>query len=134
MMSTTISERTRHYVGIDVSKGRLDICLLPEGESFSVTHEQRGIDELAGLLEAARPPKLVVLEATGKHEERPAAAAIAALGIAVAVVNPRQARDFAKATGRLAKTDRIDAEVLARFAAAVRPRSSLPPDEETSAL
>jgi len=76
---------------------------------------------------------LVVLEATGKYE-RPAAAAIAARGIAVAVVNPRQARDFAKATGRLAKTDKIDARLLARFAQAVDPRPSVLPDEEARAL
>jgi len=130
-MSTTTPERTRH-VGIDVSKGRLDVCLMPEGEAFSVTNDQQGIDQLAGRLEEARP-ELVVLEATGKYE-RPAAAAIAALGIAVAVVNPRQARDFAKATGKLAKTDKIDAEVLARFAGAVGPRPSVLPDEEARAL
>jgi transposase len=75
----------------------------------------------------------VVLEATGRYE-RPAAAAIAASGIAVAVVNPRRARDFAKATGRLAKTDEIDAEVLARFAAAIGPSPSVLPDEEAQAL
>ncbi len=131
MTSTTNPERSR-YVGIDVSKARLDVCLLPEGEAFSVTNDQRGIDRLAGRLEEACP-ELVVLEATGKYE-RPAAAAIAALGIAVAVVNPRQARDFAKATGKLAKTDKIDAEVLARFAGAVGPRPSVLPDEETRVL
>jgi transposase len=76
---------------------------------------------------------LVVLEATGKYE-RPAAVAVAAAGIAVAVVNPRQARDFAKAAGRLAKTDRIDAQVLARFAGAVGPRPSVLPDEEARVL
>ena len=130
-MSTTTPKRARH-VGIDVSKGRLDVCLLPEGEAFSVANDQQGIDQLAGRLGEARP-ELVVLEATGKYE-RPAAAAIAALGIAVAVVNPRQARDFAKATGKLAKTDKIDAEVLARFAGAVGPRPSVLPDEEARAL
>jgi len=78
-------------------------------------------------------PELVVLEATGRYE-RPASAAIAASGIAVAVVNPRRARDFAKATGRLAKTDKIDAEVLARFATAIGPPPSVLPDEEAQAL
>ena len=97
-----------------------------------MANDQQGIDQLAGRLGEARP-ELVVLEATGKYE-RPAAAAIAALGIAVAVVNPRQARDFAKATGKLAKTDKIDAEVLARFAGAVGPRPSVLPDEEARAL
>lgn len=130
-MSTTNPERTR-YVGIDVSKARLDVCLLPEGEPFFVANDHEGIDELAGRLEEARP-ELVVLEATGGYE-RPVAAAIATLGIAVAVVNPRQARDFAKATGRLAKTDKIDAEVLARFASAVGPEPSVLPDEEARAL
>jgi transposase len=76
---------------------------------------------------------LVVLEASGRYE-RPVAAALAAAGIVLAVVNPRQARDFAKATGRLAKTDRIDAEILARFASAVGPRPSTLPDEEAQVL
>src|SRR4051794_36728057 len=74
-------------------------------------------------------PALVVLEATGGFE-RVASATLAAAGVAVAVVNPGQARDFARAIGRLAKTDRIDADVLARFAAAVRPRARAVPDEE----
>jgi transposase len=78
-------------------------------------------------------PGLVVLEASGRYE-RPTAAAIAAAGIPVAVVNPRQARDYAKATERLAKTDRIDAEILARFAGAVGPKPSVPPDEEALTL
>jgi transposase len=121
------------HVGIDVSKERLDVCSLPDGGTFSVANDRAGIDELlARLLEGVRP-ELVVLEATGKYE-RPAAVAVAAAGIAVAVVNPRQARDFAKAAGRLAKTDRIDAEVLARFAGAVGPRPSVLPDEEARVL
>jgi transposase len=120
------------HAGIDVSKGRLDVCLLPEGEAFHVANDQGGIDELVGRFEQARP-ELVVLEATG-HYERPAASAIAAAGIAVAVVNPRQVRDFAKAKGRLAKTDKIDAEILARFAAAIDPPPSVLPDEEAQAL
>jgi transposase len=131
MNSTTGS--THHVVvGIDVSKRRLNVCLMPEGEVFAVSNDQRGIDELLGRLLKLRP-ELVVLEATGRYE-RPAAAAIAASGIAVAVVNPRRARDFAKATGRLAKTDEIDAEVLARFAAAIGPSPSVLPDEEAQAL
>ena len=121
------------HVGIDVSKERLDVCSLPDGGTFSVANDRASIDELiARLLEGVRP-ELVVLEATGKYE-RPAAVAVAAAGIAVAVVNPRQARDFAKAAGRLAKTDRIDAEVLARFAGAVGPRPSVLPDEEARVL
>lgn len=121
------------HVGIDVSKERLDVCSLPDGGTFSVANDRAGIDELiARLLEGVRP-ELVVLEATGKYE-RPAAVAVAAAGIAVAVVNPRQARDFAKAAGRLAKTDRIGAEVLARFAGALGPRPSVLPDEEARVL
>ncbi len=132
-MSTTSPVR-HHHVGIDVSKERLDVCSLPDGEVFSVANDQAGIDELlARLAQPTASPQLVVLEATGRYE-RPAAAAIAAAGIAVAVVNPRQSRDFAKATGRLAKTDKIDACVLARFAAAVGPRPSVLPDEEAQAL
>src|SRR5215210_8733734 len=132
-MSTT-SPIHRYHVGVDVSKERLDVCLLPGGEAFSVANDQAGIDEfLARLAKPGACPELVVVEATGKYE-RPAAAAIAARGIAVAVVNPRQTRDFAKATGRLAKTDKIDASILARFAEAVGPRPSVLPDEEARAL
>jgi len=98
------------------------------GRGFALANDQEGIDSLIERLEEA-PPELVVLEASGRYE-RPAAAAIAAAGIPVAVVNPRQARDYAKATGRLAKTDRIDAEILARFAGAVGPKPSVLPDEE----
>lgn len=131
-MSTANPHSRPRYLGIDVSKACLDACLLPEGEAFSVPNDQAGIDKLLVRLQRARP-ELVVLEATGKYE-RPAATAIAAHGIAVAVVNPRQARDFAKATGRLAKTDKIDAHVLACFAQAVDPRPSVLPDEEARAL
>jgi transposase len=119
-------------VGIDVSKRTLDVCLLPEGESFVLPNDQQGVDELLSRLEDS-PPELVVLEATGRYE-RLAATSIAAAAIPVAVVNPRQARDFAKAIGRLAKTDRIDAFVLARFARAVDPSPSVIPDQEASAL
>ncbi len=130
-MSPTLKEL---YTGIDVSKGRLDVFLLPEGEDFSVANDPEGIDALVErLLQEEERPELVVLEATGRYE-RPVATAIAAAGIAVAVVNPRQARDFAKATGRLAKTDKIDAEILARFAAAVEPPPSILPDEEAQHL
>ena len=129
----------RHVVGIDVSKRTLDVCLLPAdafhgGESFTLSNDQEGIDELLSRL--AKPgasPELVVLEATGRYE-RLAATSIAAAGIAVAVINPRQARDFAKATGRLAKTDSIDAFVLARFASAIGPSPSVIPDEEAQFL
>jgi transposase len=119
-------------VGIDVSKRTLDVCLLPEGETFALSNDQEGVDELLSRLEES-PPELVVLEATGRYE-RLAATSIAAAGIPVAVVNPRRARDFAKAVGQLAKTDRIDARVLARFAQAVDPSASVIPGEEAQAL
>ncbi len=135
MMSVTNPQRPRHYVvGIDVSKESLDVCLMPDGEAFAVANDQEGIDSLIEhLQEEEARPELVVLEASGRYE-RPAAAAIAAAGIPVAVVNPRQARDYAKATGRLAKTDRIDAQILARFAGAVGPKPSVIPDEEVLTL
>ncbi len=126
------------HVGIDVYKRTLDVCILPSeagdprGESFVVANDQEGIGELLSRIEGLSP-KLVVLEATGRYE-RLAATSIAARGIPVAVVNPRQARDFAKAMGTLAKTDKIDAFVLARFAGAVEPRASAIPDEEALAL
>jgi transposase len=114
-----VSSTTKVYAGIDVSKGRLEVAVRPVGERFDVPNDDAGIDELVGGLRQ-RHPALVVLESTGGLE-RSLVAALAASGLAVAVVNPRQARDFARATGRLAKTDRIDAHVLAHFAEAVRP-------------
>ncbi len=136
-MTNPDQERKTH-VGIDVSKRTLDVCVLPEGasqgESFVLANDQEGVEELLSRL--AKPgvnPVLVVLEATGRYE-RLAASSIAATGIPVAVVNPRQARDFAKAIGRLAKTDKIDAFVLARFAGAVEPQASTIPDEQAAAL
>jgi transposase len=123
-----LSSARQPYVGVDVSKARLDVALLPSGESFAVSNDEEGLDELLGRLEDLRPA-LVVLEASGGFE-RPLVAALAAAGIAVAVVNPRQTRDFARATGKLAKTDALDAKVLARFAEAVQPTPRRPPDEE----
>lgn len=107
------------FVGIDVSKAHLDVAARPDGGTFRLGNDPAGLAELVARL---RPlaPALVVLEASGGYEA-PAVAALQVAGIPAAAINPRQARDFAKATGRLAKTDRIDAEVLAHFAAAVRP-------------
>jgi transposase len=116
-------------VGVDVSKARLDVAILPTGESFVVSNDEEGFDELLGRLREEAPITVVVLEASGGFE-RPVAAALAAAKIAVAVVNPRQSRDFARATGRLAKTDRLDARVLAHFAQAVQPLPRALPDEE----
>jgi transposase len=116
------------HVGIDVSKARLDVALLPSGETFALANDEEGLRELTEKLTEVRPA-LVVLEATGGLQ-RPLVAALFASRIASAVVNPRQSRDFAKAIGRLAKTDRIDALVLARFAEAVRPEPQTPPEAE----
>ena len=116
------------FVGIDVSKARLDGASRPDGSAFSEANDARGIAALVARLRALAPTS-VVLEATGGLEA-PLAAALAAAGLAVAVVNPRQVRDFARATGKLAKTDRIDAAVLAHFADAVRPAIRPLPDDQ----
>ena len=129
-MSATTTKEV--YAGVDVSKGRLEVFVAPTAERFGVPNDDTGVDELLARLEESSPA-LVVLEATAGFE-RPVAAALVASGLAVAVVNPRQARDFARATGRLAKTDRIDAESLARFAEAVRPAPRPILDEEARAL
>jgi transposase len=120
------------FVGIDVSKHRLDVHLRPAGESFTIDYDEEGVAALVERL-VALAPALVVLEATGGLEVR-LAAALAAAGLPVAVVNPRRVRAFARATGRLAKTDRLDAAVLARFAEAVRPPARPLPDEATRRL
>jgi transposase len=120
------------YVGIDVSKAQLDVALRPKGRHWRVGNNDEGIAALVEELQAA-VPALVVLEATGGWE-LPLAAALGAAGLPVAVVNPRQVRDFAKATGRLAKSDRIDAQMLARFAEAVQPLPRPLPDADTKAL
>lgn len=119
------------FVGVDVAKGWLDVAWLA-GQTLRVDHTEQAI---VGLVErlSAQPPALVVMEATGGLETA-LASALAAAGLAVAVVNPRQVRDYAKACGRLAKTDRIDAQVLAAFAAAIRPQVRTLPDEHTRAL
>jgi transposase len=119
------------FVGIDVSKARLDVAARPGGAVWSVTNDEAGIAELLAKLREMNPT-LVVAEATGGFEA--AVVAELATALTVAVVNPRQVRDFAKATGQLAKTDRIDAEVLARFAEAVRPEPRPLKDEETRHL
>jgi transposase len=120
------------FIGIDVSKERLDVHSRPSGKAWRVTNDEAGISQLVGELSEAKPT-LVVMEPTGGFESR-AAAAIALAGIALAVVNARQVRDFAKAVGKLAKTDAIDAAVLAQFAEAVRPEPRALPDEQTEQL
>src|SRR3712207_6781646 len=120
------------FVGIDVSKRRLDIHARPSGESFAFGYDDEGVTAVIERL-VARAPALVVLEATGGMEVR-LAAALAAAGLPVAIVNPRRVRAFARAMGRLAKTDRLDAAVIARFAEAVRPPVRPLPDEATRHL
>jgi transposase len=119
------------FVGIDVAKSWLDVGWLA-GQTLRIDYTEEAV---AGLVERLRlePPTLVVMEATGGLETEVASALVAA-GVAVAVVNPRQVRDYAKACGRLAKTDRIDALILAAFAAAIRPQVRALPDEDTRAL
>lgn len=120
----------KSFVGIDVSKKKLDVCILPERKELCLNNSEGGINELLQHLEQEQDLALVVLEATGGFEKA-AAIALGLAGRPVAVVNPRQARDFAKALGRLAKTDKIDAEVLARFGEAVKPKLfSLPSSEQ----
>jgi transposase len=123
--------QTPVFVGIDVSKAQLDVGMRPEGR-FSVVNGEHGLAQLIEQLHAVTPT-LVVLEATGGIE-LPLTSALALAGLPVVVVNPRQVRDFAKATGQLAKTDAIDAQVLARFAEAIRPEPRPLPDEQTQAL
>ena len=119
------------FVGIDVSKAQLDVAMRPDGR-FSVVHNESGMAELVTQLQAIRPT-LIVLEATGGME-LPLTSALALAGLPVVVINPRQVRDFAKATGQLAKTDAIDAQVLAHFAEVIRPEPRPLPDEQTHAL
>ena len=118
------------YVGIDVSQEKLDVATAQE--SWTEAYTPVGLDALAERLAALRPV-LVVLEATGGIEAA-VAAGLASAGLPVSVVNPRQVRDFARATGRLAKTDRIDARVLALFAERVRPEVRPLKDEEVRLL
>jgi len=120
------------FVGIDVSKTTLDVALRPSGEHWGSPNDGAGIAELVDRLRP-RSPQLIVLEATGGLE-RLVVAALALAALPVAVVNPRQARDFARATGHLAKTDALDAAVLAHFAEAIRPEPRPLPDAQSQAL
>lgn len=121
------------FVGIDISKARLDVAILPMERSWSVPNSDDGIRELIAKLAEIGPPTTVLMEATGGLEKR-VLAALAAVGLPVLAVNPRNVRDFARALGRIAKTDRIDARVLALFAQRVRPTCRPLPDEQTRML
>ena len=120
------------FVGIDVSKAQLDVAVRPTGKRWTLPYDQTGIEGLIPQI-VDLEPALVLLEATGGLE-LPLVAALAAAALPVVVVNPRQVRDFAKAIGTLAKTDTLDAGVLAHFADAVRPEVRPLKDAETQVL
>lgn len=123
---------TESFIGIDVARDSLEVAARPVGEQWRVANDTPGIAELSARLRVLRPT-LIVLEATGGLELA-VLAALGSAGLPVVAVNPRQVRDFAKATGKLAKTDGIDAQVLAHFADAVRPAVRPLPDAATRAL
>lgn len=118
------------FVGIDVSKTTLDVCIKPNQQTLHVAYDEAGIIQVIGCLEEIKPT-LIVLEATGGLEVR-IATELVGKGLLVAVINPRQARDFA--TGQLAKTDQVDAAVLAEFAKAIRPQTRPLKDADSRAL
>ena len=117
------------FVGIDVSKATLDIHVRPTGQAFSFSNDDDGVGELIRVMERVQPA-LVLLEATGGWEAH-VTAALAVRHLPVVVTNPRQVRDFARATGELAKTDRIDAAILSLFAERLRPEVRPLPDDAT---
>src|SRR4249920_2012442 len=120
------------FVGIDVAKAQLDIALRPSGERWSVPNDTNGVTALVDRMQTLQPT-LIVLEATGGLE-RLVTSALATAGLPVVVVNPWQARDFARATGQLAKTDALDARALAHFADVIRPTPRPLPDAQTQEL
>jgi len=120
------------WVGIDVCQKYLDVYVRPLSKLYQVTNNEKGIEQLVQILREIKP-ELIVLEATGGMEIK-AAIQLTQAGLAVAVINPRQARDFAKATGQLAKTDAIDAQMLAHFADAIRPEVREMSDESSRQL
>jgi transposase len=120
------------FVGIDVSKDRLDVHVLPGAEAFAVARDGRGLEALVERLRALAPT-LVAVEATGGFEMI-VAAAVAGAKLPLAVVNPAQIRHFAQALGQRAKSDPIDASVIARFAEGVRPPARGIPDEAARLL
>lgn len=120
------------FVGIDVSKAQLDVAIRPSGETLSESNDESGWKRLVEKLLGMKPER-VVLESSGGYEVA-VTARLGAAGVPVVVVNPRQVRDFARSTGTLAKTDRIDAAILAWFGEALRPELRALKDEETQAL
>jgi len=122
----------RTFVGIDIAKDHVDVHVHPTDERFQLSRNDAGLAELVARLQPLGP-QLVVLEATGGYEI-PVAAVLASAGVPVAVVNPRQIRDYARATGQLAKTDALDARLMALFAEAVHPEVRPLPTPEAQAL
>jgi transposase len=120
------------YVGVDVSKDRLDVHILPQGEAFAVARDGKGLAELVERVQALGPERIAV-EATGGFETV-VAAALAGASLPVVVVNPAQVRHFAQALGRRAKTDPIDAQMIARFVEATKPEVRELPDQATRLL
>jgi transposase len=120
------------FVGVDVSKGTLDVAERPGGKRWTEANDEAGCAKAVQII-ARLKPTLVVMEATGGYQA-PLAAELADAGIPVAVVNPRQVRDFAKSTGALAKTDALDAHILAHFAEAIRPTPRPLPDADQQCL
>ncbi len=125
-------EQESTYVGIDVAKAQVDVAVRPTGQRWVVSYDETGVGELVSQMEDLGPA-LVLLEGSGGLE-LPLVAALAAAALPVVVINPRQVRDFARATGTLAKTDALDAAVLAHFADAVRPSVRPLRDAETQVL
>ncbi|MBI2855728.1 MAG: IS110 family transposase [Chloroflexi bacterium] len=125
-------ERGTVFIGIDVSKAHLDVAVLPTGQGWRESNDEAGRTRLVEQI-SALTPALVVLEATGGLEA-PLAGALGVAKVPVAVVNPRQVRDFAKALGLLAKTDTLDAQVIAQFAQRVRPTPRPLPDAQAQEL
>jgi transposase len=124
--------QTSSFVGIDVSKGRLDVAIGEQGEFWDVANDEKGIAKLVERMEAVQP-ELIVLESTGGLE-LPVMAELYASHLPAALVNPGRVREFAKSIGLLAKTDKLDARLLARFAEVVKPPVTRLPDEQEQHL
>jgi transposase len=127
-----LKDSNEHFIGIDVSKDHLDIAIRPIQEKLRVLNNDEGVHIVVERLRQLNPV-LIVLEATGRYH-RLVLGQLLAAGLPAIAINPRQARDFAGATGQLAKTDRIDAQVLAEFAEKIRPELRSMPDEATQEL
>ena len=125
-------DQTRVYVGIDVAKANMDVAIYPSGQQWSFSNDDKGINQAVTRLRELSP-ELIVMEATGDIE-LPLTAALTVAGLPMVVVNPRQVRNFARAMGRLSKTDTIDARVMAYFAATVQPKPRPMPDAQTQEL